>query len=108
MGCHFLLQRIFLTQGLNLGLPQCRQTLYRLSYQGSPINFLDYLPFNINREKNLNIQFDLLLSSYQVSDTSLGSQSLIIEVFFILKEGERKRERELSSYHVCMKDAELD
>lgn len=31
-----------------------------------------------------------------------------IEVFFILKEGERKRERELSSYHVCMKDAELD
>ena len=27
MGCHFLLQRIFLTQGLNLGLQDCRQTL---------------------------------------------------------------------------------
>ena len=26
--CHFLLQGIFLTQGLNLGLPQCRQILY--------------------------------------------------------------------------------
>ena len=26
---------IFLTQGLNPGLPRCRQTLYRLSYQGS-------------------------------------------------------------------------
>ena len=38
MGCHFLLQRIFPTQGLNLGLPQCRQTLYRLSHKGSPIN----------------------------------------------------------------------
>ena len=36
MGCHFLLQGIFPTQGLNLGLPHCRQTLYYLSYQGSP------------------------------------------------------------------------
>jgi len=35
VGCHFLLQEIFPTQGLNLGLPHCRQTLYRLSYQGS-------------------------------------------------------------------------
>ena len=25
MGCHFLLQRIFLTQGLNPGLPHCKQ-----------------------------------------------------------------------------------
>ena len=36
MGCHFLLQRIFLTQGLNLGLLHCRQILYLLSYKGSP------------------------------------------------------------------------
>ena len=35
VGCHFLLQGIFPTQGLNLGLPHCRQTLYRLSHQGS-------------------------------------------------------------------------
>ena len=34
VGCHFLLQRIFLTQGSNLGFPHCRQTLYRLSHQG--------------------------------------------------------------------------
>ena len=34
--CHFLLQGIFLAQGLNPGLLHCRQTLYRLSYQGSP------------------------------------------------------------------------
>ena len=36
VGCHFLLQRIFPMQGSNPGLPHCRQTLYRLSYQGSP------------------------------------------------------------------------
>ena len=34
--CHFLLQGIFPTQGLNLVLPHCRQTLYPLSHQGSP------------------------------------------------------------------------
>ena len=39
MGYHFLLQEIFLTQGLNLGFPHCRQTLYHLSHQGSPKSF---------------------------------------------------------------------
>ena len=33
----FLLQGLFLTQGSNPGLPHCRQTLYHLSYKGSPI-----------------------------------------------------------------------
>ena len=36
MGCHALLQGIFPTQGLNPGLPHCRQILYSLSHQGSP------------------------------------------------------------------------
>ena len=36
VGCHCLLQRIFLTQGSNPGLPHCRQTLYHLSHQGNP------------------------------------------------------------------------
>ena len=34
MGCHCLLRGIFPTQGLNPGLPHCRQTLYHLSQQG--------------------------------------------------------------------------
>ena len=34
MGCHFLLQGIFLTQGSNLGLPHCRQILYHLNHEG--------------------------------------------------------------------------
>ena len=36
MDCHFLLQGISPTQGLDLGLPHCRQTLYHWSHQGSP------------------------------------------------------------------------
>ena len=34
--CHFLLQGIVLTQGLNPGLLHCRRTLYPLSHQGTP------------------------------------------------------------------------
>ena len=34
VGCHFLLQGIFPTQGSNPGLQHCRQTLYCLSHQG--------------------------------------------------------------------------
>ena len=37
MDCHFLLPGIFLTQESNSGLPHCRQTLYRLSHQGSNV-----------------------------------------------------------------------
>ena len=38
VGYHFLLQEIFQTKGSNPGLCHCRQTLYRLSHQGSPGN----------------------------------------------------------------------
>ena len=37
MGCHFLLQGIFPTQGLNLNVLHCRHTLYPLNHQGSPL-----------------------------------------------------------------------
>ena len=42
VGCHFLLQRIFPTQGLNPSLLHCRQTLYHLSHQGSLV--ITFLP----------------------------------------------------------------
>ena len=35
MHCHFFLQGIFPTQGLDLDLQHCRQTLYHLSHQGT-------------------------------------------------------------------------
>ena len=37
VNCHFLLQGIFPTQGSNLSLLHCKQILYHLSHQGSPI-----------------------------------------------------------------------
>ena len=37
VGCHFLLQGIFLAQGSNSGLLHCTWILYRLSHQGSQI-----------------------------------------------------------------------
>ena len=36
VGCHFLLEGIFPTHGLNPGLLHCRWTLYCLCHQGSP------------------------------------------------------------------------
>ena len=47
VGCHFLLQGIFLTQGSNPGLLHCRQILYHLSLQGT-------------RQKDLQIHWWLL------------------------------------------------
>ena len=43
VGCHFFLQGIFLTQGLNPGLLHWRQTLYCLSHQGSLIKSISLL-----------------------------------------------------------------
>ena len=37
MGCHSLLQGIFLTQVLNSGLRHCQKILYKPSHQGSPV-----------------------------------------------------------------------
>ena len=37
MGCHFLLQGIFPTQGSNPGLLHCRQISYQLSYGEKPL-----------------------------------------------------------------------
>ena len=39
MGCHFLLQEIIPTQGLNPGLPHCRRAVYHLS---QPLHCLYY------------------------------------------------------------------
>ena len=51
VGCHFILQGIFPTQGSNLNLLHCRQLLYLLSHQGSPKRKW----YELNWEKNLKI-----------------------------------------------------
>ena len=46
--CHFLLQGIFPTQGLNLGFLHCRQILYHLSHQRNP-RILEWVVFSFSR-----------------------------------------------------------
>ena len=48
MGCHALLQGIFLTQGSNPGLPRCRWILYHLSHQGRP-RILEWVAYLFSR-----------------------------------------------------------
>ena len=48
VACHALLQGIFPTQGLNPGLPNCRQILYHLSHQGSP-RILEWVAYPFSR-----------------------------------------------------------
>ena len=45
MGCHFLLQGIFPTQGSNPGLLHCRRILYQMSHKGSPRTWEWVAPF---------------------------------------------------------------
>ena len=54
VGCHSFLQGIFLNQGLNLGLPHCRQILYHLSHEGR--QSLLYSPIH-NRAGNFRTTF---------------------------------------------------
>ena len=51
VGCHFLLQGIFLTQGSNLCLLHCRQVLYHLSHQREPcvVTFLHFSDSHFSR-----------------------------------------------------------
>ena len=48
VGSLSLLQGIFLTQGLNPGLPHCRWILYQLSHKGSP-GILEWLAYAFSR-----------------------------------------------------------
>ena len=60
VGCRFLLQGIFPTQGSNLGLLHCRQILYCLSHHRSPMKMKE------EREKaglKLNIKKTKIMAS---------------------------------------------
>ena len=54
MGCHSLLQGIFLTQGLNPGLQQCMWTLYHLSHHGSPQFIIVHPTNSLIRDRSLD------------------------------------------------------
>ena len=59
VGCHFLLQGIFPTQVLNPGLLHCRQILYCLSHQGSPVSALNH-SYSAPGNSYFNICVDIL------------------------------------------------
>ena len=48
LGSLSFLQGIFPTQGLNSGLPHCRQILYQLSHKGSP-KILEWVAYPFSR-----------------------------------------------------------
>ena len=53
-GCHFLLQGMFLTQGSNPCLLHCRQILYHLSHQESPIYGLGAIKKSLTNISEVN------------------------------------------------------
>ena len=60
VGCHSHLQEIFPIQGSNLSLLHCRQVLYHLNHQGSPMYPLNLWQAAIShREPNLELCDDL-------------------------------------------------
>ena len=58
MGCHCVLQEIFLTQGLSLGLLHCRQKLYRLSLAALDIGKPTLENWNISLKLNTRLPYD--------------------------------------------------
>ena len=52
VGCHALLEGIFPSEGLNPGLPHCRQIFYYLSHQGSP-RILEWVAYPFSRGSSL-------------------------------------------------------
>ena len=68
VGSLSLLQGIFTTQGLNPGLPHCRQTLYQLSHKGSPIK--------LGRRENLLQPEELWSQIHEENPHSFSSLSL--------------------------------
>ena len=75
MGCHSLLQGIFLTQELNLGLLHCRQILYHLSHQGSPVLLYDPA---------------ISLLGIHPKRTKAGTQNIFVKLMLGARDGERE------------------
>ena len=75
VGCYFLLQGIFLTQGLNPGLLHCRHILYYLSHQGSPLGEKKKKSETLPWIKKVNSILNLCIPSSNIHDENLSSIS---------------------------------
>ena len=73
VGSPSLFQQIFPAQELNRGLLHCRQILYQLSYQGSPLlreapgEQILLTPYIIYKKSKVSLQYCLDLKEYGVS-----------------------------------------
>ena len=81
VGCHALLQGIFLTQGSNPGLPHCRCVLYHLSHQGNPNERI--IIFLSHKNTNFLRAGDFVYSASPVSTTVLDVYSIVINAFLL-------------------------
>ena len=69
VGCHFLLQGIFPTQGSNLGLLDCRQFLHCLSHQKeSFFSILREFGIQLSRSRNIGGLCFLGINSYRMRE----------------------------------------
>ena len=91
IGLPFSSPEIFLIQGLNPGLPHCRQILYHLSYQGSP-RILAWVAYPFSRGLDLGIklgspslQVDSLPAELPGKPQSSHCTSLSMQLFFIVE-----------------------
>ena len=94
VGDFSLLQEIFPAQGLDQGLPHCRQILYCLSHQGvGSLSLLQQIvPTQESNQGLLHCRWILYQLSYQGSPAKGSTKSLIF--FKAVREGGRGRERD--------------
>ena len=93
LDCHFLLQGIFPTHGLNPGLPYGRRILYRLSHQGSP-RIQEWVAYPFSRgtfQPRNRTGVSCIAGGFL---TSWATQEAQIYIYFTTKKKERKRRRE--------------
>ena len=88
-GCHSLLQGIFPTQKLNLGLLHCRQILYHLSHQGSPMmsttsSYCSISYFKYVKESALPLIFEICFSQPETVAASYGEGIMELLLEFVL------------------------
>ena len=89
VGCHALLQGIFLTHGSNSGLLHCRQILYCLSHQGSTLIHGSHKCFFV-WERSL-FRCDLIKDLEMQWLSWIIQSNLIVKSQISLEEGSRRR-----------------
>ena len=72
VGCHAVLQGIFLTQGSNLGLPHCRQTLYCPSHQESPPSWRPH--------PKVRHSHNILMQEWWLQQSTFSTETLISSI----------------------------